>query len=89
MIVFLTGVSGHADYGTHVVPAMIILGVGFGMSFVPVTIAGTNGVAPADSGRIMAAAFAGLDSPIEATLVRFPGRGRSRTAPAPGRSEPS
>jgi predicted MFS family arabinose efflux permease len=48
--VFLTSVSGHADYGTHVVPAMIILGVGFGMSFVPVTIAGTSGVAPADSG---------------------------------------
>jgi MFS family permease len=32
------------------VPAMIILGVGFGMSFVPVTIAGTSGVAPEDSG---------------------------------------
>jgi EmrB/QacA subfamily drug resistance transporter len=47
---FLTSVSGHADYGTHVVPAMIILGVGFGMSFVPVTIAGTSGVALADSG---------------------------------------
>src|SRR5205807_5691076 len=48
--VFLTSVSGHADYGTHVVSAMIILGVGFGMSFVPVTIAGTSRVAPADSG---------------------------------------
>jgi MFS family permease len=32
------------------VPAMIILGVGMGMSFVPATIAGTSGVAPADSG---------------------------------------
>jgi MFS family permease len=29
---------------------MIILGVGMGMSFVPVTIAGTSGVAPEDSG---------------------------------------
>ncbi|HET7050011.1 MAG TPA: MFS transporter [Solirubrobacteraceae bacterium] len=48
--VVLTTVSGHGDYGTHVVPAMIILGVGMGMSFVPVTIAGTSGVAPEDSG---------------------------------------
>jgi MFS family permease len=29
---------------------MIILGTGMGMSFVPVTIAGTSGVAPGDSG---------------------------------------
>lgn len=48
--VFLTGVSGHGDYGSHVVPAMVILGVGLGMSFVPVTIAGTSGVTPEDSG---------------------------------------
>jgi EmrB/QacA subfamily drug resistance transporter len=48
--VFLTSVSGHGDYGSHVVPAMIILGIGFGMAFVPVTIAGTSGVAAEDSG---------------------------------------
>jgi EmrB/QacA subfamily drug resistance transporter len=48
--VFLTTVSGHGDYGSHVLPAMIILGVGLGLSFVPVTIAGTSGVAPEDSG---------------------------------------
>jgi EmrB/QacA subfamily drug resistance transporter len=48
--VFLTTVTGHGDYGTHVVPAMIILGAGLGLSFVPVTIAGTSGVAPEDSG---------------------------------------
>jgi EmrB/QacA subfamily drug resistance transporter len=48
--VFLTNVSGHGDYASHVVPAMIVLGVGMGMSFVPVTIAGTSGVAPGDSG---------------------------------------
>jgi EmrB/QacA subfamily drug resistance transporter len=48
--VVLTTVSGHGDYASHVVPAMIILGIGFGMSFVPVTIAGTSGVAPEDSG---------------------------------------
>ena len=48
--VFLTNVSGHGDYGTHVVPAMVILGAGLGLSFVPVTIAGTSGVAPEDAG---------------------------------------
>ncbi len=48
--VFLTSVSGHGDYASHVVPAMVILGIGMGMSFVPVTIAGTSGVAPEDSG---------------------------------------
>ena len=46
----LTSVSGHGDYASHVLPAMIILGIGMGMSFVPVTIAGTSGVAPEDSG---------------------------------------
>jgi len=48
--VLLTRVSGHGDYASHVLPAMIILGVGIGMSFVPVTIAGTSGVTPEDSG---------------------------------------
>ena len=47
---FLTQVSGHADYTSHVLPAMVILGLGLGMSFVPVTIAATTGVAPRDSG---------------------------------------
>lgn len=46
----LTRVSGHADYASHVLPAMFILGLGLGMSFVPVTIAATNGVAPGDAG---------------------------------------
>jgi EmrB/QacA subfamily drug resistance transporter len=46
----LTRVTGHGDYASHIVPAMIVLGVGMGMSFVPVTIAGTSGVAPGDSG---------------------------------------
>ncbi len=48
--VLLTRVTGHADYGSHVLPAMLVLGAGLGMSFVPVTIAGTNGVAARDSG---------------------------------------
>jgi MFS family permease len=46
----LTGLSAHSAYGGHVVPAMILLGVGLGLSFVAVTIAGTSGVAPEDAG---------------------------------------
>jgi len=46
----LTRVSGSADYASHVLPAMIVLGAGLGMSFVPITISATNGVAPGDSG---------------------------------------
>jgi len=46
----LTRISGSADYASHVLPAMIVLGAGLGMSFVPITISATNGVAPSDSG---------------------------------------
>jgi drug resistance transporter, EmrB/QacA subfamily len=48
--VLLTRVTGHDDYASHVLPAMIVLGPGLGLSFVPVTIAATNGVASGDSG---------------------------------------
>jgi EmrB/QacA subfamily drug resistance transporter len=48
--VLLTRVTGHADYASHVLPTMIVLGAGLGMSFVPITIAATNGVAGGDSG---------------------------------------
>jgi MFS family permease len=47
---FLIGLSGHGDYGSHIVPAMIVLGIGLGLAFVAVTIAATSGVAPQDSG---------------------------------------
>src|SRR5438128_3017431 len=46
----LTRVSGHGDYASHVLPAMIVLGVGLGLSFVPITISATNGVAATESG---------------------------------------
>jgi len=48
--VLLTRISGHSDYWSHLLPAMIVLGVGLGLSFVPITIAATSGVAAADSG---------------------------------------
>jgi predicted MFS family arabinose efflux permease len=46
----LARVSGHSDYWSHLLPAMIVLGAGLGLSFVPITISATNGVAAADSG---------------------------------------
>src|SRR3954447_9583586 len=48
--VLLTRVPGQGDYASHVLPAMLVLGPGLGLSFVPVTIAATNGVASGDSG---------------------------------------
>ena len=48
--ILLTQVSGHGDYASRVLPAMAILGLGLGMSFVPATIAATTGVAPEDAG---------------------------------------
>jgi predicted MFS family arabinose efflux permease len=38
------------DYFGRVLPAMVVIGVGLGMSFVPITIAATTGVAAEDSG---------------------------------------
>jgi MFS family permease len=46
----LTRIVGHGDYASHVLPAIILLGGGLGMSFVPITIAATTGVAGGDSG---------------------------------------
>jgi EmrB/QacA subfamily drug resistance transporter len=46
----LTRLQVHGDYLGHVLPAMIVVGVGLGMSFVPITIAATSGVAAGDSG---------------------------------------
>src|SRR4051812_6200873 len=48
--VLLARVTGHGDYASHVLPAMVVLGVGFGCVFVPITIAATTGVAAGDSG---------------------------------------
>jgi EmrB/QacA subfamily drug resistance transporter len=48
--VLLTRVNGHNDYWNHLLPAMVVLGFGLGLSFVPITIAATSGVAPGDAG---------------------------------------
>ena len=48
--VLLTGVSGHSDYVKHVLPALVVLALGMGLSFVSITIAATTGVSPEESG---------------------------------------
>jgi EmrB/QacA subfamily drug resistance transporter len=45
-----TRLQAHGDYAGTVLPAMLVMGVGLGMSFVPITIAATSGVAAEDSG---------------------------------------
>jgi EmrB/QacA subfamily drug resistance transporter len=45
-----TRLDAEGDYAGQVLPAMIVIGVGVGMSFVPITIAATTGVAAGDSG---------------------------------------
>ena len=44
-LLLLTRLSVDGDYVGHVLPATVVLGIGLGMCFVPVTIAGTSGVA--------------------------------------------
>jgi EmrB/QacA subfamily drug resistance transporter len=48
--VLLTRIDGHGDYASHILPAMVVLGLGLGLAFVPITISATNGVASGDSG---------------------------------------
>jgi sugar phosphate permease len=45
-----TRLAPHGDYAGQVLPAMLVMGVGLGMAFVPITIAATSGVAAEDSG---------------------------------------
>jgi EmrB/QacA subfamily drug resistance transporter len=45
-----TRLQAHGDYAGTVLPAMLVMGVGLGMAFVPITIAATSGVAAGDSG---------------------------------------
>ena len=49
-LLLLTRLSVDGDYAGQVLPATVVLGIGLGMCFVPVTIAGTSGVAAQDSG---------------------------------------
>jgi len=46
----LTQLPAHGNYFWDLFPAFLISGVGMGFTFVPMTIAGLTGVAPADAG---------------------------------------
>src|SRR3954469_6977570 len=45
-----TRLQVEGDYAGRLLPAMLVMGVGLGMAFVPITIAATSGVAAEDSG---------------------------------------
>ncbi|HEX4672158.1 MAG TPA: MFS transporter, partial [Solirubrobacteraceae bacterium] len=48
--VLFTRLQVHGDYVGRLLPAMVVIGAGLGLSFVPITIAATSGVAAEDSG---------------------------------------
>jgi hypothetical protein len=49
-LALLTRIGVHTSYATHVLPSLLIIGLGFGMVFAPVFNSGTFGVAPHDTG---------------------------------------
>ncbi|WP_329473570.1 MFS transporter [Streptomyces sp. NBC_01723] len=49
-MVVLTRLDVHSTYVTHVLPALLVLGLGMGLTFMPVYATATAGVAPEDSG---------------------------------------
>ncbi|MFI5868206.1 MFS transporter [Streptomyces sp. NPDC051546] len=49
-LILLTQLTVDSSYALHVLPAMILLGLGMGLIFMPVMSTATQGVAPQDSG---------------------------------------
>jgi EmrB/QacA subfamily drug resistance transporter len=49
-LVLLTRIGVHSSYVSHVLPSLLIIGLGFGLVFAPVFNSGTFGVAPRDAG---------------------------------------
>jgi EmrB/QacA subfamily drug resistance transporter len=49
-LAYLSGLSAHGSYFTDLFPGFLLLGVGLGFSFVPVSIAALGGVAPHEAG---------------------------------------
>ena len=50
-LAWLTRLPLHGDYAVDLLPAFVTGGFGLGLSFVPVTIAGLQGVTPGDAGN--------------------------------------
>ncbi|MFR9796094.1 MFS transporter [Streptomyces sp. MS06] len=49
-MLILTQMTVHSSYATEVLPALLLLGLGMGLTFMPVFATATAGVAPQDSG---------------------------------------
>ncbi|GGM03507.1 MFS transporter [Streptomyces fumigatiscleroticus] len=49
-LVILTRLSVHSSYTTEILPALLLMGLGMGLTFMPVFATATAGVAPRDSG---------------------------------------
>jgi EmrB/QacA subfamily drug resistance transporter len=49
-MLYLTGIGAHSSYASHVLPALIIMGLGFGLIFAPAMSSATLGVDPRDAG---------------------------------------
>jgi len=49
-MLYLTGISPDSSYATHVLPALIVMGLGFGLIFAPAISSATLGVDPHDAG---------------------------------------
>ncbi len=49
-LVFFTQVSVHGSYVTDLLPGFLLIGVGIGLAFVPISIAALAGVQPAEAG---------------------------------------
>ncbi|MEU6283085.1 MFS transporter [Streptomyces sp. NPDC047028] len=49
-LLLLTRMTVHSSYTTEVLPALLLLGLGMGLTFMPVFATATAGVAPRDSG---------------------------------------
>ncbi|KOW00010.1 Puromycin resistance protein pur8 [Streptomyces sp. NRRL B-1140] len=49
-MVLLTQITTHSSYATEILPALLLLGLGMGLTFMPVFATATAGVAPHDSG---------------------------------------
>jgi EmrB/QacA subfamily drug resistance transporter len=49
-LVLLTRIGVHSSYASHVLPSLLIMGLGFGLVFAPVFNSGTFGVGPQDAG---------------------------------------
>ncbi|MEU0848041.1 MFS transporter [Streptomyces flaveolus] len=49
-MVILTQMTVHAQYTTEILPALLLMGLGMGLTFMPVFSTATAGVAPQDSG---------------------------------------